>query len=153
MGAVDKNNQIARLNKTRRHYRWLRRLFMKFLVWTAYNAYIIMDSYRPHSCAGHHFRTFHMFVDELCLQVVGDYHTAVHRREARAHPKFHHVAGRGRQRARAPGDGEFHLHQSLRPRLPAWPPLITLDPALSPLSLAVSFVCYIYVCYIYIYVL
>ena len=28
--------------------------------------------------------------------------------------------------------------QSLRPRLPAWP-LITLDPALSPLSLAVSF--------------
>ena len=76
--------QIARLNKTRRHYRWPRRLFMKFLVWAAYNAYIIMDSYRPHSRAGHRFRTFHMFVDELCLQLVGDYRTAVHRREARA---------------------------------------------------------------------
>ena len=28
--------------------------------------------------------TFHMFVDELCLQLVGDCCTAVHRREARA---------------------------------------------------------------------
>ena len=32
-----------------------------------------MDSYRPHSRAGHRFRAFHMFVDELCLQLVGDY--------------------------------------------------------------------------------
>ena len=84
MGAVDKNNQITHLNNTRRHYRWLRRLFMKFLVWAAYNAYIIMDSYRPHSRAGHNFRTFHMFVDELCLQLVGDYRRAVHRHEAQA---------------------------------------------------------------------
>ena len=81
MGAVDKNG----LNKTRRHYRWPRRLFMKFLVWSnAYNTYIIMDSYRSHSRVGHRFRTFHMFVDEPCLQLVGDYCTAVHRREARA---------------------------------------------------------------------
>ena len=43
-----------------------------------------MDSYRPHSRAGHRFHTFHMFVDELCLQLVGDYRTAVHRREGRA---------------------------------------------------------------------
>ena len=42
------------------------------------------DSYRPHSRAGHCFRTFHMFVDELCLQLVGDYRTAVHRSKARA---------------------------------------------------------------------
>ena len=53
-------------------------------VQAAYNAYIIMDSYRPHSHAGHCFRTFHMFVDELCLQLISDYRTAVHRREARA---------------------------------------------------------------------
>ena len=38
MGAVDKNDQIARLNKTRRHYRWPHRLFMKFLIWAACNA-------------------------------------------------------------------------------------------------------------------
>ena len=183
-----------------------------------------MDSYRPHSRAGQRFRTFHMFIDELCLQLVGDYRTAV-RREDRAqqsdllrlqgvgqhhpecspaatgnnlcvvccakynkylkkhpataygnmphkrrkttfwcstchkylclrvgstcwsdyhtkvqfsnHPKFHHVVGRGE------ATGSF-TPQSLRPRLPAWP-LITLDPALSPLSLAVSFVFCVYI--------
>ena len=36
----------------------------------------------PLSC-GHRFRTFHMFVDELCLQLISDCRTAV-RREARA---------------------------------------------------------------------
>ena len=50
MGAMDKNDQIEPLNKTRRHYCWSRRLFMKFLIWASYNAYIIIDSYRPH-CA------------------------------------------------------------------------------------------------------
>ena len=84
MGVVDKNDQITRLNKTSCHYRWPCRLFMKFLVWAAYNAYIIKDSYRPHYRTGHRFRTFHMFIDELCLQLVGDYRTAVHRHEARA---------------------------------------------------------------------
>ena len=39
-----------------------------------------MDSYS----AEHHFSNFHMFVDEFCLQLVSHYHTAVHRREARA---------------------------------------------------------------------
>ena len=84
MGTVDKNDQIACLNKMRRHYRWPRRLFMKFFVWPDYNAYISMDSYRPHSRACHCFLTFHMFVDELCLQLVSDYCTAVHHREAGA---------------------------------------------------------------------
>ena len=92
MGAVDKNDQTACLNKTRCHYPWLLWLFMKFLVWATYNAYIIMDSYRPHSRAGHFFCTFHMFVDELCLQLVGDSRTAVHRSEARAHQSdLHHL--------------------------------------------------------------
>ena len=104
MGAVDKNDQIARLNKTRRHYRWPRRLLMKFLVWAAYNAYIIMDSYRPHSRAGHRFRTFHMFVDELCLQLVGDYRTAVNRREARAQQS---------DLLRLQGVGQHHPERSL----------------------------------------
>ena len=49
------------------------------------DSYTIMDSYRPHSRASHRFHTFQMFVDELCLQLVGDYRTVVHCREARAH--------------------------------------------------------------------
>ena len=83
-GAMDKNDQIACLNKTRRHYRWPRRFFMKFLVCAMYKAYIITDSYRPHSHTGHPFCIFHMFVDELCLQLVGDYRTAVYHRETQA---------------------------------------------------------------------
>ena len=77
LGAVDKNDQIACLNKTRRHYYWPCKLFMKFLVWAVYNVYLIMDSYRPHSNAGIRFCTFHMFVDKLCLQLIGDYRTSV----------------------------------------------------------------------------
>ena len=37
-----------------------------------------MDSYRPHSHAGHRFHTFHMFVDEFRLQLVSVYRTAVY---------------------------------------------------------------------------
>ena len=75
MGALDKNDLIARLNSMRHHYLRPRRLFLKFLVWAA--------SYRPHCRAGHSFRTFHMFVDQLYLQLIHDYRTAV-RREAQA---------------------------------------------------------------------
>ena len=44
----------------------------------------IMDSYRPHSHASHRYRTFHMFVDELFLQLLSNYHTAIQHCEARA---------------------------------------------------------------------
>ena len=43
-----------------------------------------MDPYRPNSCAIHRFFTFHMFVDELCLQLIYDYRTAVYRPKAQA---------------------------------------------------------------------
>ena len=43
-----------------------------------------MNSYRPLSRAGHRFRTFHISVDELCLQLVGDFPTAVHHCKALA---------------------------------------------------------------------
>ena len=69
---------------------------MKFLVWATYNAYIIFNSYRPHFCASHCFLTFHMFVDELCLQRMGDNRTAVHRRKAREQQSdLLHMQGKG----------------------------------------------------------
>ena len=120
MGAVDKNEQIAHLNKTRCHYRWPCRLFMKFLVWAAYNAYIIMDSYRPHSRAGHCFHTFHMFVAELCLQLVGDYRTAVHLREARVQQSdLLRLQGVGQHHPeRSPAATLYRIQMPLRT---AWP--------------------------------
>ena len=39
MGGTDKNDQMTRLQKSRRHYKWPRRLMMKFFMWAAYNAY------------------------------------------------------------------------------------------------------------------
>ena len=83
MGGCDKNDQIARLHKTRRHYRWPRRLFVKFVMWACYNAYVLMNFYSPHTVAGKRFRTFNYFIDELCLQLIGDFRSAVKRRESR----------------------------------------------------------------------
>ena len=83
MGGCDKNDQITRLHKTRRHYRWPRRLFVKFVMWSCYNVYVLMNYYNPHTVARRRFRTFNNFVDELCLQLVGDYRSAVQRRESR----------------------------------------------------------------------
>ncbi|KAK6175036.1 hypothetical protein SNE40_013577 [Patella caerulea] len=40
MGGTDKNDQLTRLNRSRRHYRWPRRLMMNFIFWSVYNAYI-----------------------------------------------------------------------------------------------------------------
>ena len=82
MGGCDKNDQITRLHKTRRHYRWPRRLFVKFLMWSCYNAYVLMNYYNPHTVARRRFRTFNSFVDELCPQLVGDYRSVVQRRES-----------------------------------------------------------------------
>ena len=48
MGGCDINDQVCRLNRTRRHYRWPRRLFIKIFMWACYNAYIIMDHYKTH---------------------------------------------------------------------------------------------------------
>ena len=37
MGGTDKNDQLTRLQRCRRHYRWPRRLTMKFMMWAIFN--------------------------------------------------------------------------------------------------------------------
>lgn len=73
MGGTDKNDQMTKLQKSRRHYKWPRRLMVKFFVWSAYNAYIIQDHYKPHKLPGKRLHTFHMFIDKLCHELVGTY--------------------------------------------------------------------------------
>lgn len=80
MGGCDNNDQMARINKSRRHYRWPRRLTVKFFFWACYNAYILMDYYNPHNRAGKRYRTFGAFMTDICLQLVGDYRTSAVRR-------------------------------------------------------------------------
>ena len=49
MGGTDKNDQMCRLQKCRRHYKWSRRLMIKIFIWATYNAYILMGFSKPHS--------------------------------------------------------------------------------------------------------
>ena len=76
MGGTDKNDQLTRLQRCRRHYKWPRRLMMKFFIWSCYNAYIIMDFYKPHTVPGSRTFTFHNFLEKLFTQLVGNTRTS-----------------------------------------------------------------------------
>ena len=47
MVGCDKNNQMTKLEKIRRHYRWPRRLMVKFLVWACYSSYVLLFTACP----------------------------------------------------------------------------------------------------------
>ena len=83
MGGCDKNDQMTRLEKIRRHYRWPRRLMVKFLVWACYNSYIMMSYYSPPVQAQKRTRTFKVFLNDLCLEMIDEYRAKVKRRESR----------------------------------------------------------------------
>lgn len=52
MGGVDHNDQMAKLFKPRKHYRWSCRFFLKCVMWVCYNAYIVAGHYIPHRKTG-----------------------------------------------------------------------------------------------------
>ena len=99
MGGCDKNDQLTRLDSTRRHYRWPRRLFIKFVMWACYNAYILMATYAPHQSQGRRVRTFRCFLDQLCLQLVGDYRSAAQRLRPQALIRLQNVGAHFPERA------------------------------------------------------
>jgi len=72
MRGTDKNDQMSKLRRCRRYYRWPRRLFMKFFLWAAYNAYVMQHCFCPHNQSGR-LKTFHMFVNDLCHELVGSF--------------------------------------------------------------------------------
>ena len=47
MGDTDKNDQLTRLQRCRRHYRWPRRLTMKFMMWAIFNSCVIHGTLAP----------------------------------------------------------------------------------------------------------
>lgn len=73
MGGADKNDQMSKLRRCHRHYRWPRRLFMKFFLWAAYNAYVMHNCFCAHNQTGQRLYTFHMFVNDLCHELVGSF--------------------------------------------------------------------------------
>lgn len=50
MGGCDLNDQLTKLYRCRRHYRWPRRLIMKCILWTCYNAYVLLGTL-PTTCS------------------------------------------------------------------------------------------------------
>lgn len=77
MGGCDLNDQMTRLYKSRRHYRWPRRLFIKFIMWAFFNSYVLyQEKTKPKK------PSFRKYVDSLCLSLVGDYRSA-HVKKAR----------------------------------------------------------------------
>ena len=73
MGGTDRNDQMTKLHRLRRHYKWPRRLNLKFFMWAAYNSYILQDYQRPHSQPRKRTVSFHMFLDRLCHELIGGY--------------------------------------------------------------------------------
>lgn len=63
----------------RRHYKWPRRLLVKFFMWATYNAYVLHDSQAPHNKPGRRRRyfTFHTFISQLCHELVDVYRCPV----------------------------------------------------------------------------
>ena len=73
MGGTDKNDQLTKLQRCRRHYKWPRRLVIKFLMWSVYNSFVLHDFYVPHGRPGKKVVTFHEYVDELCHGLIGSF--------------------------------------------------------------------------------
>lgn len=71
MGGCDKNDQMTRLYKTRKHYRWPRRLFIKFFMWATYNAYILSNAYSQTNN-----KYFISFIEEICLSLIGEHRSS-----------------------------------------------------------------------------
>jgi len=76
MGGTDKNDQLTKLHRCRRHYKWPRRLVVKFFVWSLYNAYVLQNHYHPHRQPGKRDVTFHAFVSDVCHALVGAFRRA-----------------------------------------------------------------------------
>jgi len=106
MGGTDKNDQMTKLQRCRRHYKWPRRLMVKFFVWCAFNAYVICNRYKPHIVPGKRIHTFRMFVHELCHGLVGSYRRA---------PLPTSRQKSGEEHARLQNEPNFPVHLPERP--------------------------------------
>ena len=79
MGGTDKNDQMTRLHKTRRHHRWPRRLFVKFIMWAIYNGYVLFQANFPQQAKAISFRKF---LDQYCVDLVGAFRSGAVRRQS-----------------------------------------------------------------------
>ena len=73
MGGVDKNDQLAIVRKEMKQLVWYNRVFLKLLMMTVYNCYVIEETVKPHrNQAGRVTRSVLHFKDELVSQLIGE---------------------------------------------------------------------------------
>ena len=71
MGAVDTNDQMTTVRKSRKQLRWYMRLIIKFLEISAYNSYIIEGHFKEHLPERQRKRDFTAFREDLIHKLVG----------------------------------------------------------------------------------
>ena len=73
MGGVDICDQMTRLNKCKKQKRWYLCVFLKIVMLSIYNAYILEGYKCQHSVKGRRKRDLLSFKQDLCIQLVEDY--------------------------------------------------------------------------------
>ena len=73
MGGVDLCDQMTSLNKAKKQKRWYLRVFLKIVMISIYNAYILEGHIIPHLPRGRRKRDLLSFQEELCIQLVGNF--------------------------------------------------------------------------------
>jgi len=72
MGGCDLNDQMCKVYRSRKHYKSPRRLIIKCLMWCCYNTFVIRRQIVPTTSVNKRKSSFLSFVDDLCMELVGD---------------------------------------------------------------------------------
>ena len=73
MGAVDLNDQMTTVHKSRKQMRWYLHLFIKGLELAVYNAYVLQGFFLDHNPPGSRKRDFLAFREDLIMQLIGQW--------------------------------------------------------------------------------
>jgi hypothetical protein len=73
MGGVDICDQMTAVNKSKKQRRWYLRVFIKILLLSIYNAYVLEGHKRQHFAAGRRKRDLLSFKEDICKQLIGNY--------------------------------------------------------------------------------
>ena len=73
MGGVDLSDQMTAVNKSKKQKRWYLRIFLKMVLLSIYNAYILEGFKCPETPRGRRKRDLLSFKEDLCVQLVGNF--------------------------------------------------------------------------------
>ena len=70
MGAVDTNDRMTAVRKSRKQMRWYMRCVIKGLEMSAFSAYVVEGKFVDHNPAGQRKRDFLPFQEDLIVQLI-----------------------------------------------------------------------------------